>query len=154
MIKYIKNHKIVVVAVIFAILLLTLLFVITKTFFSGDEKALYGNRLDGIESVKVTKKEQRDIISKIEDDSAVSKCEYDLQGKIINILITVNNDVGTDTAKALPNKILEVLDTDQKKFYDIQVFINKAEKSNDFPIIGYKQNTKDGFSWTKDRAAS
>lgn len=154
MVKYIKNHKIVVVAVVFAILLLLVLSFIIKEFFSGDSKALYGNRLDGIESVKITKKEQSDIVSKIEEDSAVSKCECHMQGKIVNVSITVNDDVGADTAKSLANKVLDVLDTDQKKFFDIQVFINKTNGAKDFPIIGYKQNTRSSFSWTKDRAAN
>lgn len=154
MLDYIKSHKIVVAAAVFAIIILLIVFMIIKTFFKGDENAIYGDRLKGINSVKITEKDQKELIKKIEDDSAVSKCTYSLQGKIINVIITVNDDVGLDTAKALAGKTLEVLDDSQKKFYDIQVFIKKNNGGNDFPIIGYKQNKKDGFSWTKDRAAS
>lgn len=154
MLEYIKSHKIVVAAAAFAVLILLILFMIIKTFFQGDEKAIYGDRLKGMDAVKITEKEQKELIKKLEDDSAVSKCTYSLQGKIINMVITVNDDVGVDTAKSLAGKTLEVLDEDQKKFFDIQVFIKKTNKATDFPIIGYKQNKKDGFSWTKDRAAS
>ena len=58
-----------------------------------------------------------------------------------------------DTAKSLANKVLEEFDADQKSFYDFQVFVKKDNDASDFPIIGYKQNKKEGFTWTKDRVA-
>ncbi len=151
--KYIKEHKIVVAAIVFLLILIIVAFIAKQLFFSGSSNALYGSRLDGIENVKVRKNEKEALINKIEEDSAVKKCEYDLQGKIINVIITVNDDVGIDTAKALADKVLEVFDTDQKSFYDFQVFIKKDIGTGDFPIIGYKQNSRDGFTWTKDRVA-
>ena len=36
----------------------------------------------------------------------------------------------------------------------IQVFIKKNKDSSDFPIIGYKQNNRSDFVFTKDREAS
>ncbi len=152
--KYIKDHKIVVVASILLLVVICFAFFIKKNFFGGSENAVYGNRLKGIDEVKITKSEQQDLISKLKEDSSISNAEYSLQGKIINIIITVNDDVGVDTAKALPNKVLENFNDDQKKFYDFQVFLKKENGGNDFPIIAYKQNGKDSFSFTKDRAAS
>ena len=125
-----------------------------QLFFSDSSDAVYGSRLDGMEKVKITHDDKKAIISSLESDSSVSKCEYDLQGKIVNITLTINDDVGIDTAKSVANKVLENLSDEQKKFYDVQVFIKKNKGANDFPIIGYKQNAKEGFSWTKDRAAS
>lgn len=152
--RYIKEHKILVVTVIFLVILIVISFIVKGVFFSNGGNAVYGDRLKGIKEVEITKGERQDLIDFIEEDSSVAKCEYSLQGKIINIIITINDDVGLDTAKSLAGKVLEKLDTDQKKFYDIQVFVKKDHGGNDFPIIGYKQNSKEGFSWTKDRAAS
>ncbi len=151
--KYIKEHKIVVVALAFLLIVIVLAFIAKQVFFSGTSNALYGTRLDGIKEVKIRKSEKEALSSKIEEDSAVKKCECEVQGKIVNVIITVNDDVGIDTAKALADKVMEVFDTDQKSFYDFQVFIKKDMEAGDFPIIGYKQNTKEGFSWTKDRVA-
>lgn len=151
--KYIKDHKIILVAVIFLLILLVICFILKQTLFSEGTNATYGSRLDGIEEVKITKSDKESLIEKLEEDSAVKKCEYLLQGKIINVIITVNDDVGLDTAKSLSSKVLEVFDTDQKSFYDFQVFVRKDNDASDFPIIGYKQNSKEGFSWTKDRVA-
>ncbi len=152
--KYMKEHKIVVFAVILLLILIGLAFVIKDIFFSNSKNAFYGNRLDGIEEVEITSSQKKDIVEGIKKDSAVKEAKYSLQGKIVNLIITVNDDVGLDTAKALAPKVLENLDEDQKKFYDIQVFIKKENDVKDFPIIGYKQNKKSNFVWTKDRAAS
>ena len=48
--------------------------------------------------------------------------------------------------------IIENLEEDQTTYYDIQVFIKKSnEEDTRFPIIGYKHQDKDEFSWSKDR---
>lgn len=149
-----KEHKIVVVAVILLLILIVIAFIVKDVFFSNGGNAFYGNRLKGIDEVKVTSSQKKDLISSLKEDSAVSNAEYSLQGKIVNIIITVNDDVGLETAKSLAPKVLESFDDDQKKYYDFQVFIKKNNEASDFPIIGYKQNKKNDFAWTKDRAAS
>ncbi len=151
--RYIKEHKIVVVAVILLLFIIVAAFFVKQVFFSNSNNAVYGNRLDGIDEVKIDSKQKKEIINNLKNDSTVKSATYELQGKIINIVITVNDDVGLDTAKSLSNKIIEKLDKDQKKFYDIQVFIKKNNDAKDFPIIGYKHRNKDNFVWTKDRVA-
>ena len=154
MIKYLKSHKLVIIISVFFILVLVVAFFIQETFFSNKSNAIYGDRLKGIEKVKLTKNNKSDIIAALEEDSAVQKTSVSLQGKIINVIITVNDDVGVDTSKSLAGKILEKLSDGQKEFYDVQVFVKKNSDATDFPIIGYKHSSKDGFAWTKDRAAS
>lgn len=152
--KYIKENKILVAAVIVFLALLVVCFVVKGIFFSGTSNALYGDRLKGIDEVKVTDNQKKEVISNLKGDSTVKDVECFLQGKIVNVVITVNDDVGSDTAKTLGGKVLEKFDDDQKEYYDFQVFVKKENGGNDFPIIGYRQNTKSDFVWTKDRAAS
>lgn len=154
MIKYMKDHMIVVVAVMLLLMVICFSFFIKQIFFANSKNVVYGNRLDGIAEVKVTSSEQKSLIESLEGDSSVKNAKYHLQGKIINVIITINDDVGLDTAKALTGKVLESFNDDQKKFYDFQVMLKKENGTNDFPIIGYKHSNKDGFSFTKDRAAS
>ena len=108
--RYIKEHKIVVAAIIFLIILIVISFFVKGAFFSNGGNAVYGDRLDGIKEVEITKDEQEEIIDFVEEDSSVTKCEYSLQGKIVNIVITINDDVGVDTAKSLGDKVLEKLE--------------------------------------------
>ena len=149
--KFIKNNKVTAVAFIICVIFVILVFAIKLTFFPNEGTAIYGDRLDGIEEVEITDDEQDKIISSLEGKDEVKKVETDIKGRTLNVLITVNDDVELDPAKALTSSITDTLDKEQLSFYDIQVFISKDNDDARFPIIGYKHQDKDEFSWTKDR---
>ena len=149
--NFIKNNKVTVVAFIICVIFVILVFAVKLTFFPNEGTAIYGDRLDGIEEVEITDKQQEDIIKSLEDKDEVKKVSCDIKGRTLNVLITVNDDVELDPAKALTSSITENLEEDQTTYYDIQVFISKDNDDTRFPIIGYKHQNKDGFSWTKDR---
>ena len=112
--------------------------------------AIYGNRLDGIEEVKLAEDLDKQIQEKLKD--FVSKVEVRTSGRIINITMIVNPDISSSVAKDNSKKIFELFAEKQLNYYDIQVFLKKETDATDFPIIGYKHQNKDGFTWTKDRA--
>ena len=112
--------------------------------------AIYGNRLDGIEEVKLAEDLDRQIQEKLKD--FVSKVEVRTSGRIVNITMIVNPDISSSVAKDNSKKIFELFAEKQLNYYDIQVFLKKETDATDFPIIGYKHQNKDGFTWTKDRA--
>ena len=149
--NFIKNNKVTVVAFIICVIFVILVFAVKLTFFPNEGTAIYGDRLDGIEEVEITDKQQEDIIKALEDKDEVKKVSCDIKGRTLNVLITVNDDVELDPAKSLTSSITENLEEDQTSYYDIQVFISKDNDDTRFPIIGYKHQNKDGFSWTKDR---
>ncbi len=149
--KFIKNNKLTVITFVCCIIFVILVFVIKLTFFPNEAKAIYGDRLDGIEEVEITKDEQNNIVSKLEEKDEVKNVSCDIKGRVLNVIITVNDDVELDPAKALTSVITENLEEDQTKYYDIQVFIEKDNDDAKFPIIGYKHQDKDNFSFTKDR---
>ena len=149
--NFIKNNKVTVVAFIICVIFVVLVFAIKLTFFPNEGTAIYGDRLDGIEKVEITDKQQKEIIKSLEDKDEVKSADTDIKGRTLNVLITVNDDVELDPAKALTSSVIDNLKKDQTSFYDIQVFISKDNDDTRFPIIGYKHQNKDGFSWTKDR---
>lgn len=149
--NFIKNNKVTVVAFIICVIFVILVFAVKLTFFPNEGTAIYGDRLDGIEEVEITDKQQEDIIKSLEDKDEVKEVSCDIKGRTLNVLITVNDDVELDPAKALTSSITDILEEDQTSYYDIQVFISKDNDDTRFPIIGYKHQNKDGFSWTKDR---
>ena len=57
--KYITENKILVAAVIVFLALLVVCFVVKGIFFSGTSNALYGDRLKGIDEVKVTDNQKK-----------------------------------------------------------------------------------------------
>ena len=149
--NFIKNNKVTVVAFIICVIFVILVFALKLTFFPNEGTAIYGDRLDGIEEVEITDKQQEDIIKSLEEKDEVKNADTDIKGRTLNVLITVNDDVELDPAKALTSSVIDNLKKDQTSFYDIQVFISKDNDDTRFPIIGYKHQNKDGFSWTKDR---
>ena len=70
---------------------------------------------------------------------------------ILNITITVADDITRDIAKTYANKALEALSDEEIRYYDIQYFIVKNTEATEFPIIGYKIPSADDITWTKDR---
>ena len=149
--KFIKNNKLTVITFIICVIFVIIVFAVKLTFLPDEAKAIYGDRLEGIEKVEITSKEQDKIISKLEEKAEVKKAEVDIKGRILNVIITVNDDVELDVAKALTGTITDTLEKDQTSYYDIQVFVKKDNDDARYPIIGYKHQDKDTFSWSKDR---
>lgn len=141
------------IVLVVTICFFVLVFVFYKLVLSqtSDTKAIYGERLDGIEEVKISKTKKEDIENSIKEVGNNKSVKVTIQGKIINVMITINDDVTRDSAKGLADKVLEKLSEDEKRFYDIQVFIKKDVEDVQLPIIGYHHPKKNGFSWTLDR---
>lgn len=149
--KFIKNNKVTTIAFIICVIFIICIFMVKLTFFPNEAKAIYGNRLEGIDKVEITEKQQNKIVSALEKKDEVKKASSDIRGRILNIVITVNDETSLDQAKALSTTITENLKKDQLSYYDIEVFIKKNSDDASFPIIGQKHQNKDSFSFTKDR---
>ena len=151
--SFIRKNKFVIIAIGVFLILVVLVFQIATMFFPEEGTALYGDRLDGIEEVELSNSKLTKIESNLKSDGAVKEADVSIAGKIVEVIITVQDDTSVDTAKALNTKVLDSLSNKDKKFYDIQIFVKKDSEATDFPIIGYKHHAKDTFSWTKDRGA-
>lgn len=151
--SFIRKNKFVIIAIGVFLILVVLVFQIATMFFPEEGTALYGDRLDGIEEVELSNSKLTKIESNLKSDGAVKEADVSVAGKIVEVIITVQDDTSVDTAKALNTKVLDSLSNKEKKIYDIQIFVKKDSEATDFPIIGYKHHAKDTFSWTKDRGA-
>lgn len=153
--KFIKNNKLTVFIIGVFIVCVVITAYAYNLFFGGSNRAVYGNRLDGIKTVKVSKKQFNEIEEKMGAKDGVTKVSASLSGKVVNIIVTVKEDIDKDTAKNIGNSSLELIDKEQLEFYDVQVFVKKDNEAlNDFPIIGYKKSSKEGIVWAKDRAVT
>ena len=152
--SFIRKNKFVIVAIGVFLILVIIAFQVVNMFFPEEGKALYGDRLDGIEEVELSDKALSGIAAKIEEDAAVKEASVSVTGKIVEVIITVQDDTTVEAAKGLNTIILDSLKKKEKSFYDVQIFVKKDTDAVDFPIIGYKHHAKDSFSWTKDREAA
>lgn len=148
--KFLKGHaKLIAIVVIFVLAVIILFSIYNSIFLNNSSK--YGDRLKGIDEVKVTSNLEKEIKENIKTLDITKSVEIEESGKIINVIALVNDDIEVNKSKEIGNKVIEKLSDKQKKYFDVQIFIKKSSKDEKFPIIGYKHHNKDNITWTKDR---
>lgn len=148
-----ENNRIYCILMIVAIICLACIAIFLLTTFLGQSKNnVYGNRLNGIESLKITNEKKDELNSFITEQEIVEKCSINIKGKIIYLNIYLK-DGKIDEAQSLAIKILEKFTEDEKDFYDINYTFAKENEENSeesvFPIMGYKKSDSTIISWTK-----
>lgn len=145
----VKREKVGIFIIVAVVLIVVLL--IAALHDSGDTKAIYGNRLDDIKDVPVSKSNLNSIAKALKDTGKVENVSDRVQGRIIMIDVKIKSDVSRDDAKTLFDTALSKISDEQKKLYDVQLFIAK-DKDEAFPIIGYRHKGKDSsVTFTVDR---
>ena len=148
--EFMKKHKN-ICSLIVVIILVIITAIYTKTILNNTEKeAIYGSRTKAIENVKISSKTM-DNIKKVYSDIKDEDVSVELQGRIIEVMVTVKDGIKDDTARDKTKEIIKILSNKERKVYDVQVFIKKKGKDSTFPIIGYLHHGKENFSWTRDR---
>lgn len=138
-----------IVFLVLFILIMTWLFIVPV--FSNNK---YGDRLDGIEKHKISSDTVNDIESSLKENDKVNDVTYDNEGRILNFIITVSNDMSTEDAKKLGDTILDKISDDDKEYYDIQILIDTEEDNDNYPIAGYKHKTEDNFDYGSEVESS
>lgn len=150
--KKITKNKVKLLLAVVIVLAVTLVVSMIVFFTDNSSKPGYGNRLDGIKEVEISKSEQEEMKTKLEKETNVSSVSSNIQGKIVNVIIKVKTGVKVSDAKKLASKVIDCYGKDQVSFYDFQVFIESEDSKNtSYPIIGYKKASADEFSFTKNR---
>lgn len=148
----IKSHKLLFTICLLAFIIVVIFFYIFfSVFIGGTDK--YGNRLDGIEKVKIETKQKEEAVQFLEDKDEVVDASVRVQGKIIYIHIVYKSDVSLDRAKTIANEVLDKFDKDEKAFYDIGYYLTQekkeGEEANGFMVTGSKNAKLDSISWIK-----
>lgn len=147
--KFIVNNRIYIVLLLF-VLFGAFVFVTMKAYLDPEDAyAVYGNRLNGIEDVPITKEKENEIIEFIKEDENITDASISIQGKIINIIIKSKDK--KNTVEEMEEKGIEIIEKfseEEIKFYDFQFFI-KNEEAN-YNLIGYKNKKSDEISWKYD----
>ena len=150
--KFIRRNKFTIVAIIVLILLAIGVFEVKKIFVPDEGKAAYGARLDEIEKHKLSEDLFKNIEAKLKENERVLKVEHKVHGKIINLIITVHDDMSRDEARNIANSTIALFESEELTYYSLQVYMKKDNSDlNDFPIIGYKGTDSTALSFSKDR---
>jgi len=147
--NFFERHKNLVIALIIVVLVLFIALYSNSVINSNENKAIYGSRLDAIKDTPISESRESQIkesLDQISNETTIRE-----QGRIIEIMVTLKDDITRDKAKEEAKKAYEKLSEKERKLYDVQIFFKKEKEDNQFPIIGYANHNKGTFSWTKDR---
>lgn len=147
--NFIYKYRI-VIALVFLLIIGVFGFITVKQYLYPDDKlTVYGNRLDGIDKVKITDDKKNEIIKMIKEKAGIKDAKINIQGKIINVSITASEKENTkEEMQKLCTEILLKFSSEEIKFYDFQFFI-KNEDLN-YNMIGYKNKISEEISYSDD----
>ena len=123
-----------------------MIYIFFSIFVGGTNK--YGNRLEGIKAVEISKSDLSSVKKKLEEKDEVELAKVRLEGKIVYIDIKFKDSTKADDAKKIAREILEEFDEKEQKFYDFE-FILYQDKEDGFKITGTKGPKTDGISFIK-----
>lgn len=150
--RFVRRNKFTIIA-IFILIVLVFVGIQVKNIFVPDEgKASYGDRLSEIKEHKLDSDWFSKIEAKLKEDSRIIKIENKVHGKIINLIITVSDEVEIEPAKQIANSTISMFEKEELNYYSLQVYVKKDNASlNNFPIVGYKGIESQSLVFSKDR---
>lgn len=146
-----QNNRVYCILMAVSIFCLALIAAAVVFYFINQTKNdVYGNRLNGIESVTITNEHKNEIIDYIKENEKVESVVLNVKGKIIYISIFLTDGKYED-AQNIAIKSLDKLTEDEKNYYDINfIFDRNSEENTIFPIMGYKKSDATIITWTKE----
>jgi hypothetical protein len=146
--NFASKHKFTVVTLVIILIMIILGSIISyKMFFSyGNNK--YGSRLKNVENLEISNYTVTKLESELKELENVDSVNYNLNGKIINVMLKVDSSLDKDTAKEYGDKVLEYFSLEERKNYDIQVFVETKEDG--YSIIGYVKAGKESLVWSNN----
>ena len=140
-----KNKKMIIgIGIFLAILLILFIYLFIFPIFNSNK---YGDRLDDIDKHKISTSLINEIKKNIKESDHVTDVTYHNEGRILNFTVTLKSDTPVNEAKDFGKKILEKLSDEDKSYYDIQLLLISKDKSDNYPVIGYKSKKADDFNF-------
>lgn len=146
---YKRNRVYSILMIISTICIVSILVGVILYFVGQTNKDKYGNRLDGLESVKIQDNRINELENKINENELVKDTNIDIRGKLIYVIITLNTGKHSDS-ESIAQSSLELFSEEEKSFYDIQYIINNEDKEikENYPVMGYIKAGNSVIKWT------
>ena len=119
-------------------------------YFLGTSKDKYGDRLEGIKNVEVSRISELE--SKVKEDEKIADCNIRQIGKIIYININFTNEITLVEAEGKALNTVELFSEEELKFYDLNYSLTQdaTESSAGFSIMGAKNINGTGLVWNNN----
>lgn len=143
----------IVVAIVCIIISVILLF---KYFYFGNGGSNYGDRLEGIENVRISDEKQSEVSSKIDEDALVQSSTVGITGKRVDIRIVFEEKASLIDAQGIALKSLDNFSDEEKAFYDFHFTLKQeaTEKTEGFLTMGAKNVNGSNLVWENHNSVS
>lgn len=155
--KYLKENRtlfiLMIVAIVCIVVSVILLF---KYFYFGNGGSNYGDRLEGIENVRISDDKRNEVANKIQENSLVESATVNVTGKRIDIRMVFTEKASLVDAQGVALKSLDNFSDEEKGFYDFEFTLKKeaTEKSDPFLIMGAKNVNGSNLVWNNNNSTS
>lgn len=147
--KFILKNKLLSVLLMMFILIFILIIIAVKVFIFPSYGSKYGNRLSGIDAVKLDKERFNTLKNSFDSSESFSLKDFRLSGKIVNFYVNVDGTIDISEVKKKAMEVINLFSEDEINYYDFQVFITCTSESDNYPIIGYKK-ASEGLHWVNE----
>lgn len=149
---YRENRVLVILAIVVIICMIISTILLFKYFYFGNGSDKYGDRLEKIQDIQITKEHKNEVISKIEENKLVKSAKVDVKGAIIYVTINFNEEVSLVEAQSVAVTTLDSFSDEEKNGYDISFNIleDKTETSEGFNMWGSKNAGREKISWNNN----
>lgn len=144
-----KNKGFAIIIALTIVLFLILLIIFLQMLLGGSSDK-YGNRLDGIDKVKISNETFEGVKNEVSDTGLVEDISTRIQGKIVYTTITLKSDTSKDKAKEIASNTLDNYSEDELKFYDFSFFLKWNSEDGEIVITGNKHHSLDSITWTNN----
>lgn len=150
--KFIKHHlKEFILIIIAGGILLFCGISFAIMWFAGG-KDVYGDRLEGIEKVKLSDSYIKDVTKKLKEKEFVTEVNYSLKGRLLSFVIIVADETNVDEAKKLGDIVIQGFNEEELAYYDLQICLNDTGTKEEslYPFIATKHKTSEVFVWSNN----
>lgn len=147
--KWINKNKGFAIICVLALILFIIMVVIFVRLLVGGSSNKYGNRLDGIDKVKISNEVYEGVKEEVKDVEGVNDVSVRLQGKIVYTTIELSDSVSVDKAKEIAKNTLDNYTEDELKYYDFSFFLKWKGEESDKVITGNKHHNLEDITWIK-----
>lgn len=147
--KWINKNKGFAIICALAFILFIIMVVIFVRLLVGGSSNKYGNRLDGIDKVKISNEVYESVKEEVKDVEGVNDVSVRLQGKIVYTTIELSDSISADKAKEIAKNTLDNYTEDELKYYDFSFFLKWKGEESDKVIIGNKHHNLEDITWIK-----
>ncbi len=146
---YKRNRVYSILMIISIICIIAVIVGVATYFLRQTSKDKYGDRLEGIEKVAISKEKIKSIEDHVATNEIVDSTEIDIEGKIVYITIEVNGGTHADIDAIAQDSLTQFSD-DEKAFYDIHYTIDKKNITTGeiYPYMGSLKAGNTMIKWT------